>query len=88
MGVEIGAEFSEDVFVSGLFHVSDDDALGIGLGGGAGESELLRGPEAEEFVSARLGFEFFFLVESEAFFKAALALIHGVLCHFSNLLLV
>jgi len=51
LGVEILANLAEHVIVARLLEIRQDDRLGIGLGLGAGEPELLRRPQAEELVA-------------------------------------
>src|SRR5262249_45225513 len=52
-----------------------DDRLGIGLGLGAGEPELLRRPQAEELVATGVCLESQLLVDGELLLEAFLALV-------------
>ena len=65
LGVEVLAELAEDVIVADLLEIRHDDRLGIGVGLGAGESELLRRPQAEELVATGVRLKSQFLVEDE-----------------------
>jgi hypothetical protein len=45
------ADLAEDVVVAGLLQIRQHDLLGVGVGLGAGEPELLRRPQAEELIA-------------------------------------
>src|SRR3984893_4708305 len=75
LGVEVVAELAEDVIVADLLEISHDHRLGIGVGLGAGEPELLRRPQAEVLVATGVRLESQFLVEDELLLEALLALV-------------
>src|SRR5262252_2247891 len=75
LGVEVLANLAEDVIVTDLLKIRHDDRLGIGVGLGAGEAELLRRPQAEELVATGVRLESQFLVEDELLLEALLALV-------------
>src|SRR5215470_449632 len=75
VGVEVLAELAEDVIVADLLEIRHDDRLGISLGLGAGEPELLRRPQAEVLVATGGRLESQFLVEDELLLEALLALV-------------
>src|SRR5262245_37839065 len=51
LGIEILADFTEHVVVTGFLEIGQHDVLRISVGLGAGEAELLRRPEAEIFIA-------------------------------------
>src|SRR5262245_2558958 len=75
LGVEILANLAEHVIVARLLEIRHDDRLGIGLGLGAGEPELLRRPQAEELVATGVCLESQLLVDDELLLEALLALV-------------
>src|SRR5262245_33162829 len=75
LGVEILANLAEHVIVARLLEIRQDDRLGIGVGLGAGEAELLRRPLAEELVATGVRLEPQFLVDGELLLEAFLALV-------------
>src|SRR5262244_4296581 len=75
LGVEVLANLAEDVIVTDLLEIRHDDRLGIGVGLGAGEPELLRRPQAEVLVATGVRLESQFLVEDELLLEAFLALV-------------
>src|SRR5215813_3945725 len=75
LGVEVLAELAEDVIVADLLEIRHNDRLGIGVGLGAGEPELLRRPQAEVLVATGVRLESQFLVEDELLLEALLALV-------------
>src|SRR6516164_9764955 len=75
LGVEVLTELAEHVIVADLLEIRHDDRLGIGVGLGAGEPELLRRPQAEELVATGVRLESQFLVEDELLLEAFLALV-------------
>ena len=74
LGGKVAHHFLKHVVVTRLLEVGGDDFLGIRAGGVAGDSELLRDPQAQQFVSAGKGLEFVFLVERELLLKTLLTL--------------
>ncbi len=65
LGVEIPANLMKDVMVAGVLEIRHHDDLRVGVGVGAGESEFLRGPQAEQLVAPRGCLELEFLIVRE-----------------------
>src|SRR5262245_1094636 len=66
LGGKILADLAKDVVVPGFLEVGDDQVVGIGLGLGARQPELLGGPQAEQLVAPRRRLELQILVMDEA----------------------
>jgi hypothetical protein len=75
--VEVLPDLSEYVVVPGLLEIGHDDVLGIGVGLGAGQAELLRRPPAEELVAAGVRLESELLVMGEPLLETFLALVES-----------
>jgi hypothetical protein len=75
LGVEILAQLAEHVVVAAFLEIGHHDRLGVGLRFGAGEPELVGGPQAEQLVAAGIGLEPQFLVVGELLLETFLALV-------------
>ena len=75
LGGEIAHHLADHVGVAGFLEFGCDDFLGIGVGGVAGQAELLGRPQSEQPVAARFGLELLLLVEGEFLLEAFLALV-------------
>src|SRR6185437_6910292 len=52
-GVEILANFAENVVVAGLFEIRHDDVFGVAIGVQAGQAQFSRSPLAQKLIPAR-----------------------------------
>jgi len=55
LGGQVLDHLGDHVVVAGLLHVGHHDGLGVVLGRGAAQAHLLRRPQAQQLVAARLG---------------------------------
>src|SRR5215475_4600381 len=75
--VEVLAYRAEHTVAVRLVEIGDDDICGVSLGGCAGHSELLGGPQANQLVAARTSLEPKFLIMREFTLETFLALVEG-----------
>src|SRR3990172_833272 len=75
LGIEIGADLAEDVFLAGFLQIGLHDVLGVALRGIPRKLEFLCGPEAEELVAAGRRPELELLVMGEFPLEPLLALL-------------
>jgi len=75
LGIEVLANFTENVVIAGFLEIRGYHRLDIGLGLGTRDPQLFSGPLAEELVAPGNGPEPHFLVKGEFPLKPFLALV-------------
>ena len=75
LGLQILLHLAEDVVIAGFLEVGHHDILGVGVGFRAAQSELRRGPCAEQLVPPRIGLEAKLFVVSELLLEAFFTLV-------------
>ena len=73
-------DFARDVVLAGVFEFRHDDRERIAVGLDAGESQLLRSPQAEQLVATRNRLEFEFFAVRELLLETLFAFIERGHC--------